>query len=119
MQARSLRTLLADGPPNQDQVKRLTRMGMGQCQGRRCRDSVAMILAMQSQTELAALPLATHRAPVRPLPLKVIADWDESDEMRAGWDVWMGIPTQWVPYADIGTPYEEENRRVLGGNMSL
>lgn len=119
MQARSLKTLLRDGPPNQDQVKRLTRTGMGQCQGRRCRDQVAMILSVEAGTELAALPLATHRAPVRPLPLKVIADWEESEEMRAGWDVWMGIPTQWVPYADIGTPYEEENRRVLGGNMSL
>lgn len=119
MQQRSLKTLLADGPVNQDQVKRLTRTGMGQCQGRRCRDQVAMILAVEAGAELAALPLATHRAPVRPLPLKVIADWEEGEDMRAGWDVWMGIPTQWVPYADIGTPYEEENRRVLGGNMSL
>ncbi len=119
LRERSLKTLLQDGPANQDQVKRLTRSGMGQCQGRRCRDQVAMILAVEAGTELAALPLATHRAPVRPLPLKIIADWDEGEEMRAGWDVWMGIPTQWVPYADIGTPFEEENRRVLGGNMSL
>lgn len=119
MQARSLKTLLADGPPNQDQIKRLTRSGMGVCQGRRCRDQVAMMLAVEAGTELVALPLATHRAPVRPLPLKVLADWDESQEMRDGWDVWMGIPTQWVPYADIGTPFEEENRRVLGGNMRL
>lgn len=119
MQKRSLKTLLQDGPPNQDQVKRLTRSGMGQCQGRRCRDQVAMILALEANRPIAEVPLATHRAPVRPLPLKVIADWEESEEMRAGWDVWMGIPTQWVPYADIGTPYEEENRRRLGGNMSL
>ncbi|WP_309622950.1 FAD-dependent oxidoreductase [Novosphingobium sp.] len=119
LQHRSLATLLADGPPNQDQVKRLTRSGMGQCQGRRCRDQVAMILAAEAKCPLAEVPLATHRAPVRPLPLKVIADWDESEEMRAGWDVWMGIPTQWVPYADIGTSFEDENRRRLGGNMSL
>lgn len=119
MQKRSLGSLLADGPPNQDQVKRLTRSGMGQCQGRRCRDQVAMILAAEAGKPLGEVPLATHRAPVRPLPLKVIADWDESEAMRAGWDVWMGIPTQWVPYADIGTPFEEENRRRLGGNMSL
>jgi thioredoxin reductase len=119
MQARSLKSLLEDGPPNQDQIKRLTRSGMGVCQGRRCRDQVAMMLAVEAESELSALPLATHRAPVRPLPLKIIADWEESEEMRAGWDVWMGIPTQWVPYADIGTPFEEENRRVLGGNMSL
>lgn len=119
MQKRSLSSLLADGPPNQDQVKRLTRTGMGQCQGRRCRDQVAMILAAEAECALAEVPLATHRAPVRPLPLKIIADWEESEEMRAGWDVWMGIPTQWVPYADIGTPYEEENRRRLGGAMAL
>ncbi|MFM5883964.1 MAG: NAD(P)/FAD-dependent oxidoreductase [Novosphingobium sp.] len=119
LRQRSLKTLLQDGPPNQDQVKRLTRSGMGQCQGRRCRDQVAMILAAEAGTPLGEVPLATHRAPVRPLPLKVIADWEEGEEMRAGWDVWMGIPTQWVPYADIGTPFEEENRRRLGGNMSL
>ncbi|MBS3927902.1 MAG: FAD-dependent oxidoreductase [Sphingomonadales bacterium] len=119
LQQRSLKTLLQDGPPNQDQVKRLTRTGMGQCQGRRCRDQVAMILAAEAGKSLAEVPLSTHRAPVRPLSLKVIADWEESDEMRAGWDVWMGIPTQWVPYADIGTPYEEENRRRLGGAMAL
>lgn len=119
MQARSLKSLLADGPVNQDQIKRLTRSGMGVCQGRRCRDQVAMMLAVESGNELSALPLATHRAPVRPLPLKIIADWAEGQEMRDGWDVWMGIPTQWVPYADIGTPFEEENRRVLGGNMRL
>ncbi|MFM5949259.1 MAG: FAD-dependent oxidoreductase, partial [Novosphingobium sp.] len=119
LRKRSLSTLLADGPPNQDQVKRLTRSGMGQCQGRRCRDQVAMILAAEASCALAEVPLATHRAPVRPLPLKVIADWEESEEMRAGWDVWKGIPTQWVPYADIGTPYDEENRRVLGGAMAL
>jgi hypothetical protein len=116
---RSLKTLLKDGPVNQDQIKRLTRSGMGQCQGRRCRDQVAMILAIESGSELADLPLATHRAPVRPLPLGVIADWEEGEAMREGWDVWMGIPSQWIPYADIGTPFEEENQRVLGGNMGL
>jgi hypothetical protein len=116
---RSLKTLLKDGPVNQDQIKRLTRSGMGQCQGRRCRDQVAMILAIESGSELTDLPLATHRAPVRPLPLGVIADWEEGEAMREGWDVWMGIPSQWIPYADIGTPFEEENQRVLGGNMGL
>jgi hypothetical protein len=119
LRARSLQTLLADGPVNQDQVKRLTRIGMGVCQGRRCRDQVAMILAVEAGTELAALPLATHRAPVRPLPLKILADWEESEAMRAGWDVWFGIPTQWVPYADIGTPREAEYGAVLGENRGL
>jgi thioredoxin reductase len=119
MTARSLDTLLADGPPNQDQIKRLTRAGMGVCQGRRCRDQIAMLLAIEAGTEFGSVPLASHRAPVRPLPLKVLADWEESEAMRMGWDVWFGIPTQWVPYRDIGTPREAEHQDTIGGNMSL
>jgi hypothetical protein len=37
MRARNLGTLGQDGPVNPDQIKRLTRAGMGPCQGRRCR----------------------------------------------------------------------------------
>jgi hypothetical protein len=103
---RSLGTLLGDGPANPDQIKRLTRAGMGVCQGRRCRDSVAMMLAIEADKPFGTIPLATHRAPVRPLPLKLLADWGESEAMRAGWDVWFGIPTAWIPYRDIGTERE-------------
>ena len=117
MCARSLETLLKDGPANQDQIKRLTRAGMGICQGRRCRDQVAMLLAIETGKPFAAIPLASHRAPVRPIPLKILADWHESAQMDAAWDVWFGIPTQWVPVEDIGTPYEDEHRAMLYTGM--
>jgi len=117
MAARSLATLLADGPANPDQIKRLTRAGMGVCQGRRCRDQVAMILALAADQPFGTIPLASHRAPVRPLPLKIIADWHESPEMEAAWDVWFGIPTQWTPYRDIGEPIEAEHREMLYAGM--
>ncbi|MGL4543352.1 MAG: NAD(P)/FAD-dependent oxidoreductase [Polymorphobacter sp.] len=117
MCARSLATLLQDGPANPDQIKRLTRAGMGVCQGRRCRDQVAMLLALESGTPFGAIPLATHRAPVRPLPLKILAEWDEPAEMDAAWDVWFGIPTAWVPHEDIGTPHEDEHRQKLYTGM--
>ena len=104
--ARSLGTLLGDGPAHPDQIKRLTRAGMGVCQGRRCRDQVAMMLALEADQPFGTIPLATHRAPVRPLPLTVLADWDENAAMRDGWDVWFGIPTAWIPYRDIDTPRE-------------
>jgi thioredoxin reductase len=107
---RSLGTLLGDGPANPDQIKRLTRAGMGVCQGRRCRDQVAMMLALEADKPFGTIPLATHRAPVRPLPLKVLADWSESEEMRSGWDVWFGIPTAWIPYRDIGTDREKAHQ---------
>lgn len=117
MCARSLETLLADGPANQDQIKRLTRAGMGVCQGRRCRDQVAMLLAIESGEPFGAIPLASHRAPVRPLPMKILADWHEPAQMEAAWDVWFGIPTQWVPVEDIGTPYEDDHRAMLYTGM--
>ena len=117
MCARSLETLLADGPANPDQIKRLTRAGMGVCQGRRCRDQVAMLLALESNKPFGSIPLATHRAPVRPLPLKIMAEWNEPAAMEAAWDVWFGIPTQWVPIEDIGTPHEDEHRQMLYTGM--
>lgn len=117
MCARSLETLLDDGPANPDQIKRLTRAGMGVCQGRRCRDQVAMLLALESGMPFGTIPLATHRAPVRPLPLRIMADWNEPEAMTAAWDVWFGIPTQWVPVEDIGTVHEDEHRAMLYTGM--
>jgi thioredoxin reductase len=117
MCARSLETLLEDGPANPDQIKRLTRAGMGVCQGRRCRDQVAMLLALESGTPFGSVPLASHRAPVRPLPMKIMADWHEPAAMDAAWDVWFGIPTAWVPHEDIGTPHEDEHRQMLYTGM--
>jgi hypothetical protein len=116
--ARNATSLLGDGPFNPDQIKRLTRAGMGPCQGRRCREQIALILALESGAGPAGIPLASYRAPVRPLPLNVLADAAETPEMRAGWDVWFGIRTQWVPYEIIGTPAEEAFLAAgSGGNM--
>lgn len=119
MAERSVATLAQDGPLNQDQIKRLTRACMGVCQARRCREQVALTLAVAADVPVGAIPLAGYRAPVRPLPLKVLAAWDEAAAMSAGWDVWFGIPTQWTPYADIGTERESRHAEILGGNMHL
>jgi hypothetical protein len=67
-----------------------------------------LTLALAANTPLADIPLTSYRAPVRPLPLKVLAAWDETAAMAQGWDVWFGIPSQWIPYADIGTEREAE-----------
>jgi thioredoxin reductase len=119
MGARSLDSLADDGPLNQDQIKRLTRACMGVCQARRCREQVALTLAIAADVAVETIPLAGYRAPVRPLPLKVLAAWDEAAGMSAGWDVWFGIPTQWTPYADIGTEREGRHAEILGGDMHL
>ena len=119
MAARDVHSLSADGPVNQDQIKRLTRACMGACQARRCREQVALILTVATHAPPGSIPLAGFRAPVRPLPLKVLADWDEAALMGQGWDVWFGIPSQWVPYQDIGSDREAMHVAVLGGNMHL
>ena len=108
MAGRDLRRLAQDGPVNQDQIKRLTRACMGPCQARRCREQVAMLLALGAGVDPGEIPLAGYRAPVRPLPLGLLAA-AEQDAMRAGWDVWFGIDSQWTPYADIGTEREHEH----------
>jgi len=104
--ARDAKTLAADGPLNPDQIKRLTRAGMGPCQGRRCREQIALLLAIESDTGPATVPLASYRAPVRPLPLSLLATLADTPDMQRLWDVWFGIRTQWIPYDVIGTPAE-------------
>ena len=119
MAARDLGQLLDDGPANQDQIKRLTRACMGPCQARRCREQVALILACASNEPVSRVPLAGYRAPVRPLPLSVLAAWDEDPVMAGHWDVWFGIKGQWTPYADIGTDREALYDGLFGGDMHL
>lgn len=97
---RTLRQMLGEAPPNPDQVKRLTRAGMGICQGRRCREQVAALLALGAGVELRHIPLASHRAPVRPIPLSVAADMQEAAGVSEHWDTWFGMPPQYVPYWD-------------------
>jgi thioredoxin reductase len=96
-----LAALGRDGPLDQDQVKRLTRAGMGPCQGRRCREQVGLILADAAGVEPGALAMPSWRAPIRPLPLAVLATLDEPAAMVAHWDAWFGIDVQYRPYWEI------------------
>lgn len=108
---RDLHSMLGEGVPHPDQVKRLTRAGMGLCQGRRCREQVAALLALSSGEPLAAIPLASYRAPVRPLPLGVAG---QAKEPAARWDTWFGMASQYQPFWDIHEPYTAAGRDVSG-----
>jgi len=107
MNARSVGTLLRDGPLNQDQIKRLTRAGMGPCQSRRCREQVGLLLARAADTTLDRIPLPTFRPPIRPLPLNVLWPADEPAAMREEWVSWFGIPTQFSPHWTAGMAIDE------------
>ncbi len=117
MRARSLGTLGQDGPLHPDQVKRLTRAGMGPCQGRRCREQVALLLAEAGDVPVDTIPLASYRPPVRPLPLAVLWPHDEPPAMREHWVSWFGIPTQFAPHW-AGDPDTTVMHDVPGGAAS-
>ena len=51
----------------------------------------------RSGVPLETMPLATFRAPVRPLPLSLLAESAEDPEITAHWDSWFGMAAQWVP----------------------
>jgi len=102
LRTRDVAALAKEGPVNADQVKRLTRAGMGTCQGRRCREQIQMLLAMSAGVPPEQVPLASYRAPVRPLPLAALWPHDETQATRDNWDVWFGIPAQWTAYWEMG-----------------
>lgn len=108
---RSLTRLLGDGPPDPDQVKRLTRAGMGPCQGRRCREQVQALLALQETLALGAIPLASYRMPVRPLSLAE-ALLPETPEVLDNWEAWFGMPGQWAPWEILPESYTVATRRT-------
>jgi thioredoxin reductase len=91
---RNLRTQMKDGPVNPNQVKRLTRVGTGHCQGRLCREQVSLLLAEESGTDIAKVPLMSYRPPVRPLPLEVMWPDEETEEMRRDWPKWFSPTNQ-------------------------
>jgi hypothetical protein len=89
---------LDPGGKHPDHVKRLTRAGMGPCQGRRCREQIAIMLALEGDGDLGKVPLASYRMPLRPLPLSVLG---QQDEDHGTWPVWFAIDSQWTHWRDI------------------
>lgn len=77
------------GRTSQDLLKRLTRAGMGHCQGKRCRDQTMMLLAEATGAEMAKLVPGSYRVPVRPLPLSIMWAGEETEEMRRTWPIWL------------------------------
>lgn len=109
---RDVAALVADGAPNPDTIKRLTRACMGPCQGRRCREQVAALLSIGAALPLAAIPLATFRTPVRPLALNRLAQTGESAALAEHWDSWFGMASQWVPFWRAQPVYTAASRET-------
>ena len=57
-----------------DEIKRVTRAGMGPCQGRTCRMLIAQELAAYYKVPMEEVLMPTFRPPVKPVSMGVLAD---------------------------------------------
>jgi NADPH-dependent 2,4-dienoyl-CoA reductase/sulfur reductase-like enzyme len=74
-----VKAALADGAADMKEVKRMTRMGMGSCQGRMCGPAMQEIIAREKRLPLERIGYLNPRPPVRPIPLGVLAGHRELD----------------------------------------
>lgn len=68
-----IKRAIASGLHTIDEIKRLTRCGMGPCQGRTCRPLVAAELARALGLDPAAIAVPRSRPPSKPVLLGVVA----------------------------------------------
>ena len=73
---------IADGYQTIDEIKRVTRAGMGPCQGRTCRDLIALELSRIYGVPLSEVVMTTFRPPVKPISLGVLADAYTEDRAK-------------------------------------
>jgi len=65
---------IADGYKTIDEIKRVTRAGMGPCQGRTCRQLIAMELSRAYGVPMEDVLMPTFRPPTKPMSLGALAD---------------------------------------------
>jgi NADPH-dependent 2,4-dienoyl-CoA reductase/sulfur reductase-like enzyme len=74
-----IKEALADGANDMNEVKRMTRMGMGSCQGRMCGPALQEIIAREKDLTAADIVYLNPRPPVKPVPLTALAGHREID----------------------------------------
>jgi len=78
--AGQIRQAVRDGHRDPNQVKFITRCGMGPCQGRQCSLAVSQILAAETGRPVASHRPFRVRPPIRPLSLAELADLEAGEE---------------------------------------
>lgn len=76
VEAGTVRAFLDDNPhvSNVNSVKLACRTGMGLCQGRYCQHTVAHLTAEARQCDVGALGAFAARAPIKPIPVRALAN---------------------------------------------
>ncbi len=74
-----IRELIEKGYSSVDEIKRVSRCGMGPCQGRTCRDIVLRELARAKGKDISELKMPTFRQPTKPIKLGLIDRGEKND----------------------------------------
>ncbi|MGD9133704.1 MAG: (2Fe-2S)-binding protein, partial [Desulfobacterales bacterium] len=80
-----IKSAIGKGTTEMNELKRLTRMGMGRCQGRMCAPIVQEIIAGQTQTPAAEIAYLNQRPPTKPVSIKVLESLPGEFAIRHGW----------------------------------
>jgi len=75
---------IADGYKTIDEIKRVTRAGMGPCQGRTCRNLIAAELSRLYGVPMEDILMPTFRPPVKPVSMGALADAYEENSGENG-----------------------------------
>lgn len=62
-----------------DEVKRLTRAGMGLCQGRTCAPLLTKMIAEETNKKVSELLPLSKRPPIRPIKIEFLAEEGERE----------------------------------------
>ena len=73
-----IRKVIAQGFRTIDEIKRVTRAGMGPCQGRTCRLLIAQELSRHYGIPMEEVLMPTFRPPVKPVKLGMFCEPDSS-----------------------------------------
>ena len=71
---------IAEGYETLDEIKRVTRAGMGPCQGRTCRLLIAQELSQHYGIPMEEILLPTFRPPVKPVKLGLFCKQDSFEK---------------------------------------
>lgn len=75
-----IREVIRKGYTTLDEIKRLTRAGMGQCQGKTCRNLLLQVISNELHVPVTEIELSRLRPPSVTIPLELLAKEDENEE---------------------------------------
>jgi len=71
--------IIEKGIKDVDGIKRALGAGMGLCQGKTCTNLIIKIISQKTGIPVKEIKQQTSRAPVRPISIKIISEFDHEE----------------------------------------